>query len=196
MAMSHQFQEYAPCVCTKLKFFWTYFWLFICQYMTSLSNKWRWKLHLGKISFVSVLDDIQLRIGETWLQILCATSSRHWRFLSSSCGTMEHQHKIFGQLLTTLDQLTAELKSELDPENDYVSLSLEHPDLIAKSIYVPLQRPKSQTGQLMFTHIGKAVQSQHTLLLDGKMRLTVTVARGAWGSGRLGLRNAKNFNDY
>ena len=48
----------------------------------------------------------------------------------------------------------------------------------------------------MFTHIGKAVQSQHTLLLDGKMPLTVTVARGVHGSGRLSLANAKNFNDH
>ena len=46
-------------------------------------------------------------------------------------------------------------------------------------------------GQLMFTHIGKAVQSQQTLLLDGKMRLTVIVARGVQGSGRLSLANAK-----
>ena len=74
---------------------------------------------------------------------------------------------IFGEL-TTLEQLTAELKSGLDPENDRVSLSLEHPDLIAKSIDVPLQRPENLTDQLVFTHIGKAVQSQHTLLLDGK----------------------------
>ena len=28
------------------------------------------------------------------------------------------------------------------------------------------------------------------------MRLTVTVARGVHGSGRLSLANAKNFNDY
>ena len=45
-------------------------------------------------------------------------------------------------------------------------------------------------------HIGKDVQSQHTLLLDGKMRLAVTVARGVHGSGRLSLASAKNFNDY
>ena len=69
---------------------------------------------------------------------------------------------IFGELLTTLDELTAELKSRLDPENDRISLSLEHPDLIAKSIDVPLQRPNNLTGQSVFTHIGKAVQSQHT----------------------------------
>ena len=76
-----------------------------------------------------------------------------------------------------LDGLTAELKSDLDPEND-CSLSLEHPNLIAKSIDVTLQHPKNLTGQLVFTHIGKAVQSQSTLLLDGKMHLPVTVARG------------------
>ena len=103
---------------------------------------------------------------------------------------------IFGELLTTLDELTVELKSGLDPENDRISLSLEHPDLTAKSIDVPLQRPKNLTGQLVFIHIGKAVQSQHTLLLDDKKRLTVTVARGVHGSGRLSLANAKNFNDY
>ena len=103
---------------------------------------------------------------------------------------------IFRELQATLDELTTELKSDLDPENDRVGLSLEHLDLIAKSIDVPLQRPKNLTGQLVFTHIGKAVQSQHTLLLDGKMRLTVTVARGVRGSGRLSLANAKNFNDY
>ena len=103
---------------------------------------------------------------------------------------------IFSELLTALVELTAELKSGLDPENDRISLSLEHPDLIAKSIDVPLQRPKNLTGQLVFTHIGKAVQSQHTLLLDGKMRLTVTVARGVQGSGQLSLANAKNFNSY
>ena len=34
------------------------------------------------------------------------------------------------------------------------------------------------------------------LLLDGKMRLTATVARGVHGSGRLSLANAKNFNDF
>ena len=68
--------------------------------------------------------------------------------------------------------------------------------MIARSIDVPLQQPKNLARQLVFTHIGKAVQSQHTLLLDGKMRLTVTVARGVHGSGRLSLANAKNFNDY
>ena len=103
---------------------------------------------------------------------------------------------IFSELLTALDELTAELKSDLDPENDSVGLSLEHPDLIAKSIDVPLQRPKNLTGQLVFTHIGKAVQSQHTLLLDGKMRMTVTVARAVHGSCHPSLANAKNFNDY
>ena len=51
-------------------------------------------------------------------------------------------------------------------------------------------------GQLVFTHIGKAVQSQHILLLDGKMRLTVTVARGVRGNSWLSLANAKNFNSY
>ena len=103
---------------------------------------------------------------------------------------------IFSELLKALDKLTAELKSNLDPKNDRVGLSLEHPDLIAKSIDVPLQRPKNLTGQLVFMHIGKAVQSQHTVLLDGKMRLTVTVARGIHGSGHPSLANAKNFNDY
>ena len=44
---------------------------------------------------------------------------------------------IFGELPTTLDELTAELKSGL--ENDCIGLSLEHPDLIAKSIDLPLQ---------------------------------------------------------
>ena len=38
---------------------------------------------------------------------------------------------IFSELLTALDELTAELKSNLDPENDRVGLSLEHPNLIA-----------------------------------------------------------------
>ena len=41
---------------------------------------------------------------------------------------------IFGELLTMLEELTAELKSGLDPESDRIGLSLEHPDLIAKSI--------------------------------------------------------------
>ena len=100
---------------------------------------------------------------------------------------------IFSELLMALDELTAELKSNLDPENDRVGLNLEHPDLIANSIDVPLQRPKNLTGQLVFTHIGKAVQSQHMLLLDGKMRLTVTVARGVHGSGRLSSAYAKKF---
>ena len=63
------------------------------------------------------------------------------RFNGSSTDT------IFNELLTALDELTAELKSNLDPENDRVGLSLEHPDLIAKSIDVPLQRPKNLTGQ-------------------------------------------------
>ena len=35
---------------------------------------------------------------------------------------------IFGELLAMLDKLTAELKSDLDPENDRIGLSLEHPD--------------------------------------------------------------------
>ena len=91
---------------------------------------------------------------------------------------------------------TTELKSGLDLENDRIGFSLEYPDLIGKSIDVPLQRPKSLMGQLMFMHIGKAVQSQHTLLLDSKMRMTVAVARGVHGSGRLSLPNAKNFYDY
>ena len=73
----------------------------------------------------------------------------------------ESKQNIFGELLTTLDELTTELKRGLDPENDRIGLSLEHPDLIAKSIDVPLQRTKNLTGQLVFTHIGKAVQSQH-----------------------------------
>ena len=59
---------------------------------------------------------------------------------------------IFGEILTTLEELTAELKSGLDLENDRISLSLEHPDLIAKSIDVPLQRPKNLTGN-WFSHI-------------------------------------------
>ena len=109
---------------------------------------------------------------------------------------MEHLQTLF---LVTCSrrwtELTAELKSGLDPENYCIGLSLEHSDLIAKSIDAPLQRPKNLTGQLVYTHIGKAVQSQHTLLLDGKMRLTVTVARGVQGSGRLSLANAKNFNN-
>ena len=75
---------------------------------------------------------------------------------------------IFGELLTTLDELTTELKSGLDPENDRISLSLEHPNLIA-------------------------VQSQHTLLLDVKMRLTVSVARGVRGNVRLSLPSAKKL---
>ena len=53
---------------------------------------------------------------------------------------MGHQHKVFfGKLLMTLDELTAELKSGLDPENDCIGLSLEHPNLITKSIDVLLQ---------------------------------------------------------
>ena len=77
-----------------------------------------------------------------------------------------------------------------------IGLSLKHPDLIAKSIDVLLQRSKNLTGQPVFTHIGKAIQSQHMLLLDGKMRLTVIVARGVQGSSRLSLTNTKNFNDH
>ena len=65
------------------------------------------------------------------------------RFIGTSTDT------IVSELLTALDGLTAELKSDLDPENDRVGLSLEHPDLIAKSIDVPLQRPKNLTGQLV-----------------------------------------------
>ena len=109
------------------------------------------------------------------------------RFIGTSTDT------IFSELLTALDGLTAELKSDLDPENDRVGLRLEHPDLIAKSIDVPLQRPKNLTGQLVFTHIGKAVQSQSTLLLDGKMRLT-HCGKSVWGSGRLSFSHAKNVN--
>ncbi len=54
---------------------------------------------------------------------------------------------IFGELLATLDELTTELKGGLDLENDRISLSLEHSDLIAKSIDAPLQRPKHLTGR-------------------------------------------------
>ena len=82
-----------------------------------------------------------------------------------------------------LDKLTQELKDGLHPENDCIGLSLRHPDLIAESIDVPFQRPKNLTGELVFTHIGKAVQSQHSILLDGKMQLCVTVAKGTNGSG-------------
>ena len=103
---------------------------------------------------------------------------------------------IFSELLAMMGKLTAELKIGLDPENDRIDLSLEHPDLIAKSIDAPLQRSKILTGHLVLTHIGKAVQSQRTLLLDGKMRLTVTVTRGVQGSGRLSLGNSKNFDDF
>ena len=101
-------------------------------------------------------------------------------------------------LLMAISKNFLELKNGLDPENDRISLSLEHPDLIAKSIDVPVQRSKSLTGQSVFTHLDKAIQSQHTctLLLDGKMRLTVTVARGVQGSGRLSLPHAKNFNEF
>ena len=93
-------------------------------------------------------------------------------------------------------ELMEELKRGLDLENDRVGLSLEHPNLIHKSIDVSLQHTKNLTGQLTYTHIGKAVQSQQMLLFDGKMRLTVTVALGIWGSGRLSLDNARNSNDF
>ena len=64
----------------------------------------------------------------------------------------ESTQNIFGELLTTLDELATELKRGLDHENDRIGLSLEHPDLIAKSIDVPLQRPKILMGQLV-SHI-------------------------------------------
>ena len=38
-----------------------------------------------------------------------------------------------------MDELTVKLKGDLDPKNDHIGLSLEHPDLIAKYIDMPLQ---------------------------------------------------------
>ena len=46
---------------------------------------------------------------------------------------------VFRGLLAKLDELTTELKNGFDLENDHIGLSLEHPDLITKSIDVPLQ---------------------------------------------------------
>ena len=152
--------------------------------MTSFSNKWCQKLYIRKLSFGTVLDGIQLRFGEAWLQILCMTSSWYWRFSRQVV------------VLTTLDQLTAELKSGLNPENDRVSLSLEHPELDCQSLSMCLYNNQKTWRGSWFSHTYKAVQRQHILLLDGKMRLIVTVARGVRGSGRLNLSNAKNFNDY
>ena len=73
------------------------------------------------------------------------------------------EDSLFQDLLVAFDELAAKLTSGLDPENDRLGLSMLHDDLVAKSIDVPLQRPKNLTGQTLLTHFGKVVQSQESL---------------------------------
>ena len=75
----------------------------------------------------------------------------------------ESMKNISMALYNTMNKLANEIKETLDPENDRIGLSMVHPDLIAESIDVPMQRPKNLTGEIIFTHIGNVVQSGHTL---------------------------------
>jgi hypothetical protein len=63
------------------------------------------------------------------------------------------------EILRIMDNFVEVAKSGLDPENDCISLQFRHPDLMATSIDIPLQRPKNLTGQSVFTHISKVFQS-------------------------------------
>ena len=82
-----------------------------------------------------------------------------------------------------MDQFTDEIKAGLDPNNDRIGISFQHPDLMVKSIDVPLQRPANLTGLAVCTRIRKMVQRGYTLLLDGKMCVVITVAHGVKDSG-------------
>jgi hypothetical protein len=92
-----------------------------------------------------------------------------------------------------MDNLAVHLKEGLHPENDRIGISIEHPDLLRKSINVPFQRPINLSGKLIFTRIGKVFQSQESLALDGKLRITVSVVKGVTGRGLLTLKKAGNF---
>jgi hypothetical protein len=100
------------------------------------------------------------------------------------------------ELLRVMDNLAEKVKEGLDPENDRLAIHLDHPDLMMKSVNIPFQRPKNLKGHVIFTHIGKVLQSQESLALDGKLRLTVQIVKGVRGNGLLRLQHAKNFNDF
>ena len=88
-----------------------------------------------------VSDGIRIRIGENRLQItLHVLESNAHVFLVKLRYSSDSRQNISSALLTMMDTRTAELKSGLDSESDRVSFSLEYPDLIAKSINVPLQQ--------------------------------------------------------
>jgi G:T-mismatch repair DNA endonuclease (very short patch repair protein) len=95
-----------------------------------------------------------------------------------------------------MSNLAEHLKEGLHPENDRIGISIEHPDLLRKSINVPFQRPANLSGMIIFTRIGKVFQSQESLALDGKLRITVQVVKGVKGRGRLTLKKAGNFFNF
>ena len=106
------------------------------------------------------------------------------------------EDNLFRELLEAFDVLTESLKTGMDQDNDRIGISMIHNELVAKSIDIPLQRPKNLTGQSLLTHFGKVLQSQESIALDGKMILRVFVVTGPSGSGTLNLSNAKNFHDF
>ena len=100
------------------------------------------------------------------------------------------------EILRIMDNFVEVAKSGLDPENDRISLQFRHPDLMATSIDIPLQRPKNLTGQSVFTHISKVFQSQESMALDGKLLVKILIAKGVQGRGFLSSSSAKSMNSY
>jgi hypothetical protein len=100
------------------------------------------------------------------------------------------------ELQRIIDNLVAKVKEDLDPENDRIAFRLEHPDLRAKSIDVNNTRPKNLTSERVLTVISKVLQSNEDILLDGRISLTITIVRGAAGSGLLKFEQAKGFYDF
>lgn len=110
--------------------------------------------------------------------------------------TTDSFETLYPDLLDVLEKLSKEFKDTLDPENDRIGLSLLHPDLRAPHIDVPMQRPKNLTGHLILTHIDKVVQSQASLLLDGRLTFETKVMKGATGRGQLNLKDAKGVHNF
>ena len=117
----------------------------------------------------------------------------HIKLTQSATETYE---SLYVDLLEVLDKLSNEFKDTLDQENDRIGLSLLHPDLIASSIDIPMQRPKNLTGQLILTHIGKVIQSQESLLFDGRLSFETRVVKGVKGRGHLKLKEAKGIYNF
>jgi hypothetical protein len=110
--------------------------------------------------------------------------------------TTETFETLYSDLLEVLDKLSNKFKDTLDQENDRIGLSLLHPDLNAPEINIPMQRPKNLTGHLILTHIGKVIQSQESLLLDGRLSFETKVIKGVKGRGQLKLKDAKGVHNF